>query len=674
MSTLTRRDFIKASALTGGSLALGFMIGCTPEEITTTNVVNVSPTATEPPAPGLDLTATPAPTATPEPEPGFEPNAYLIIRPDGSVTVMAHRSEMGQGVNTSVPMIVAEELDAAWESISIVHAPADPVYGDQQTGGSQSISGSYDTLRMAGATARTMLIMAAANRWGVAPEDCTTERGTVRNGDQVLTYGELASAAAELPVPSGAAVTLKNPDDFTIIGTSRSLIDNPQYVNGSAIFASDMVLEGMLYAVIARSPVVGGTVVSFDASAANAVDGVEQVFQVYGGVAVLATSTWAALKGRDALEITWSEGSSNLSTESIREVAGYGFTLRGEDDHTMEAVYEVPYLAHATMEPMTCVAHVQADRCDVWAPTQDRQSAKQIATLTSGLPSDNVFVHVPLIGGGFGRRLQSDYVSEAVEISAQAGRPVKLFWSREDDIRNDYYHPLSLNYRYADLDTLSIRGNSSLGPGLQTGAWRSVENFPEAFAANCFQDEVAARVGLDPYELRMQSLNERQQGVLRLAAEKAGWGQPLPEGHAHGIAVHSTFGVTHVAQIAEVSIEDGEIRVHKVTCAVDCGRVINPDGVIAQMESGIIFGMTAALYGEITLEDGQIRQSNFHDYRLVRMPEAPVIDVHILETDNSPTGIGEMGVPPIAPAIANAIFALTGNPVRKLPIRLNQSP
>jgi isoquinoline 1-oxidoreductase beta subunit len=386
---------------------------------------------------------------------------------------------------------------------------------------------------------------------------------------------------------------------------------------------------------------------------------------------VLATSTWAALKGRDALEITWAEGNADLSTESIREAVESLIRLRGEDDNTMEAVYEVPYLAHATMEPMTCVAHVQADRCDVWAPTQDRQSAKRVATSVSGLPSDDVLIHVPLIGGGFGRRLQSDYVSEAVEISAKAGCPVKLFWSREDDIQNDYYHPLSFNYRRAELDTLSIRGNSSSGYGLQTGAWRSVENFPEAFATNCFQDEVAARAGLDPYELRMQLLNERQQGVLQLAAEKAGWGGPLPEGHAHGIAVHSTFGVTHVAQIAEISIEDGEIRVHRVTCAVDCGRVINPDGVTAQMEGGIIFGMTAALYGQITIEDGQIQQSNFHDYRLVGMREAPAIDVHILETDNSPSGIGEMGVPPIAPAIANAVFALTGNPVRRLPIRLN---
>ena len=388
---------------------------------------------------------------------------------------------------------------------------------------------------------------------------------------------------------------------------------------------------------------------------------------------MLATSTWAALKGREALEITWSEGNVDLSTESIREAVESLIRLRGEDDNTMEAVYEVPYLAHATMEPMTCVAHVQADRCDVWAPTQDRQSAKRVATSVSGLPSNDVFIHVPLIGGGFGRRLQVDYVKEAVEISALTGRPVKLFWSREDDIRNDYYHPLNFNYRRADLDTLSISGNSNVGYGLQTGAWRSVEEFDTAFATNCFQDEVAARVGLDPYELRMQSLNERQQGVLQLAAEKAGWGQPLPEGHAHGIAVHSTFGVTHVAQIAEVSIEDGVIRVHKVTCAVDCGRVINPDGVIAQMESGIIFGMTAALYGEITIEDGQIQQSNFNNYRLTRMREAPVIDVHILETDNSPSGIGEMGVPPTAPAIANAVFALTGNPVRRLPIRLDQS-
>jgi isoquinoline 1-oxidoreductase beta subunit len=656
MSALSRRGFIKASALTTGGLVLGFFVGCTTEEIAEAAVVNVSPTATEPPAQAPD----------------FEPNAYLIIRPDGSVTVLVHRSEMGQGVNTSVAMIVAEELDADWESISVMQAAADPVYGNQVTGGSQSISSSYDNLRMAGATARLMLVRAAAAMWGVSPESCSTEKGTVRSGDQVLAYGELASAAAELPAPQREEVELKEPDDFTIIGTSKSLIDTPQYVNGSATFASDMVLEGMLYAVIARSPVVGGKVISFDASAADAVDGVEQVFEVEHGVAVLATSTWAALEGRDALEITWDDGSADLSTESIREAVENQTRLRGEDDSTMEAVYEVPYLAHAAMEPMTCVAHVQADRCDVWAPTQDRQSAKRAAAAVSGLLPDDVFIHVPLIGGGFGRRLQVDYVEEAVEISALAGRPVKLFWSREDDIQHDYYHPFNLNYRRADLDTLSItNAYSSEAYGLQTGAWRSVSEFNDAFATNCFQDEVAAKVGLDPYELRMRILNERQQGILQLAAEKAGWGLPLPEGHAHGIAVHSTFGVTHVAQIAEVSIEEGEILVHRVTCAVDCGRVVNPDTVIAQMEGGIIYGMTAALYGMITIEAGQIQQSNFHDYRLVGMREAPVIDVHILETDHSPTGIGEMGVPPIAPAIANAVFALTGDPIRKLPLRLD---
>ncbi len=664
MKTLTRRDFIKASALTGSGLVLGFMIGCKPGETAETPIVNVSPGATNPPAQESDA------AATPEPEPTFEPNAYLIIRPDGTITVQAHRSEMGQGVNTSVPMIVADELDADWDSIRIIHAPADSVYGNQVTGGSQSISSSYTPLRRAGAAARMMLIAAAADQWGVSPADCTTENGTVRSGDQTLTYGELALAAAELPVPED--IELKDPADFTIIGTSKGLIDNPQYVDGSAEFCSDIVLEGMLYAVIAHSPVLGGEVVSFDASAAEAVEGVEQVLQVKNGVAVLATSTWAALQGREALDITWDEGAADLSTEGLRADVEGQITLR-DDPNIFEAVYEIPYLAHADMEPMCCVADVQADRCDVWAPTQDRQSAQRAAsTAAGGLSMSKVFIHVPLIGGGFGRRLQVDYVEEAVEISMLAGCPVKLFWSREEDFKNDYFHALNFHHRFSEAGTLAIRQDSKAAFSLdiRTGAWRSVEEFNESFATNCFQDELAAEEGLDPYTLRMEILSERQQGVLQLAAEKAGWGQSLPDGHAHGIAVHSTFGVTHVAQIAEVSIEDGKIRVHKVTCAVDCGRVINPDGVVAQMEGGIIFGMTAALYGEITIEDGQVQQSNFDDYRLARMWETPVIEVHILETDNSPSGIGEMGVPPIAPAIANAVFALTGNPVRKLPIRI----
>jgi isoquinoline 1-oxidoreductase beta subunit len=578
---------------------------------------------------------------------------------------------MGQGVNTSVPMIVGDELEVDWSTIRIEQAPADSAYGNQVTGGSQSISGSYTTLRAAGAAARAMLVSAAAQTWGVTEAACYAENGAVvheATGER-LTYGELVEVAATLPVPDRDAISVKDPQDFRLIGARKGHINNHDFVTGSAVFASDIQLPGMLVATVEHCPIFGGSLDSFDASAAEQVPGVRHVIEIRAGVAVVADSTWAALKGRDALDITWNEGSyPNLNTDAMRENAATQVNWVNNPD-MLEAAYEIPYLAHATMEPMTCVADVREDGCDVWAPTQDRQKAKRAAVSTSGLPSEAVHIHVPLIGGGFGRRLEIDYVPEAVEISQAVGAPVKLFWTREDDIRHDFYHPYSLTHAYTQGDSIMTQshGQTSRVP---TGSWRSVQNFTNSFTENSIIDEFARARGEDPYAFQLaHHAGTRREAVLRLAAENAGWGEPLPEGWGRGIAVYSTFGVTHVAMVAEVEVRNNQIRVHRVVCAVDCGTVVNPDTVEAQMEGGIVFGLSAALYGEITVAAARVQQGNFNDYPILRIDEMPVVEVHIVESDAPPTGIGEMGVPPIAPAVANAVFDATGKRARRLPIR-----
>lgn len=518
-----------------------------------------------------------------------------------------------------------------------------------------------------------MLVNAAALTWDVDPAACYAELGHVVNSSsgERLPYGDLVAVAATLEPPTHGEFTLKSPEQFRYIGTSLGNWDSPSLVTGQAQFCSDITLPGMVVAMIARPPVVWAEVVSYDDTAARAVEGVRDVRLIRDRVVVIADDTWNALKGREALDITWSAGNTTLSSSATRA------DLEARQDMTkvegtLKASYHIPYQAHATMEPMACVADVRTDSAEVWAPTQDRMAAFNAARNASRLPQDAITLHVPLIGGAFGRRLQIDYVTEAVAISREIGLPVKLFWTREDDMQNDFYHPFSVSAAEGKLSSPGLPTVRVQQAGmLPTGAWRSVENFTNAFPLESCVDEIAAAAGQDPVELRLAlHAGTPRERVIRLAAEKADWGTPLPDGWGRGIAVYSTFGVTHVVHVVEVEVSArGDIRVHRVVCAVDCGIVINPDGVIAQMESGIVFGLTAALKARITVEDGLIQQSNFHDYPLLRFDETPQIDVYIVESDARPTGIGEMSVPPVAPAVANAVFAATGKRVRHLPIR-----
>lgn len=690
---IDRRDFLKVSALTGSGLLLGFRL---------------------PPQAGDEVRLMTAVTADAAEQAAFEPNVYLHIDADGTVTLTVHRTEMGQGVQTALPMIIADELEADWSKVCVRQAPAETAYGDMVTGGSVSVQTTYAILRMAGATARTLLVTAAAQLWGVPVEECRAQEGAVYHdaSGRQAAYGDLVETAAALPKPGRGEVVLKDPSQFRLIGTPRGQIDEPEMVTGSAVYASDIQLPGMLYAVIARCPVFGGSVASFDASDAQAVPGVRQVLQVSTGVAVVAESTWAALNGRDTLKVEWDYGSNaDLNSDGIRQMAleridrlaENGSAMAADAASVVEAYYEVPYLSHADLEPMVCVADVRQDSCEVWAPTQDRMAARGAAQSASRVGGRGITIHVPPLGGGFGRRLRVDYVGEAVELSKAVGAPVKTFWSRDEDLQHDFYRPASLHRVRAGLDAENmpltwehylsaqmIGGASELEEGaiipyrigkktvrstvlslpIPTGYWRSVFNTQNAFVSESFIDELAAAAGRDPVEFRLSLLDDRAplKRVLQLAVERAGWGSELPAGWARGVACHTTWS-THVAQVAEVSVEEGKVRVHRVVCAIDCGKVVNPGMVEAQMEGGIVFGLTSALYGEITLQDGRVEQNSLRDYRLLPFDEMPAVEVIIVPSDAAPLGVGEMGVPPITPAVTNAIFAATGRRIRRLPIR-----
>ncbi len=667
---ISRRRFLKISTQAGAGLVLGvYLSGCQSS------------------APALPETA----------ENAFSPNVYLKISPDDVVTITVPRMEMGQGVRTALSALVAEELDANWDSLRIETAPGDPKYGNQETGGSTSIDTFWMPLREAGALAKNMLITAAAQTWGVDPAACIADAGQVvnQNDNRRLSYGELAATAAQLPVPEADSIPLKSPSDFKLIGQSLKRVDDPQFVDGSAIFASDIKLPDMRYAAIVRPPVFGATLKSFDAAKAKSIAGVLDVVEIDNAVAVVAKNTWAALQGQKALQVSWDEGQyANLNSETIRQeilaqlpkrVTVGNQPAQLQEDGGLDVLYEIPNFAHAPMEAMNSIAHFKDNACQVWAPTQAPQLARtavytsvnqgRLATLTNrfnGWSQEAVTINTPLMGGGFGRRLNVDYAVEAAQVSKAINAPVQVIWTREDDIQHDFYFPMGCYRLRAPLKAQAkIEGKRYKGPDIiPHGAWRSVQNFSRAYVEESFIDELAHALGQDPYELRMQRYEDpRLKNVLQLAAEKGDWGSPLPAGWGRGIAAYSTWKKTPTAEVVELSVSDaGEIKVHRVVCAVDCGIVINPDMVAAQMEGGIVFALTAALKSKITIKNGRVQQSNFHDYPILRMDEMPKIDVHIVSSSQPPTGVGEMSGPPLTPALANAVFNATGVRVRHIPI------
>ncbi len=643
------------------------------------------------------------------------PNLWVRIDPDNTVTVRVAKSEMGQGVLTALPMLLIEELDADWSKVRVEQAPADSQYGTQLTDGSSSVSGSFFSLRQAGAEARALLVEAAAQQWGVDPAACRTEKGVVLHpaSGQRLAYGVLTEAASALGKPSPADLKLKKPAQFSLIGTRAPRLDTPAKIDGSAQFGLDVRVPGLRYAAIARPPVPGASLKNLNSASASAVPGVLQVLQVPGGVVVVAENTWAAMQGREKLELTWDDGpNARLDSAFVRaqlaaevqKLAAANSQTASAGAKTLQAIYETPYQAHATMEPMNCTAWVQADRCEVWAPTQDPSGAQIAASAASGLLANQVIVHVTLMGGGFGRRAQSDFVSEAVQVSRAIGQPVQVVWTRQDDLQHDFYRPATLHQLSATLDgtghiqawthfvaaqhmanqvtlgaelpysipTQQLHG-STVSLAVPAGIWRAVEYSYTTFVVESFLDEVAAAAGQDPYQLRLQLLdsNPRLKAALMLAATKAGWGTPLPAGRGRGIAC-AMFSIsnTAVAEVAEVSVEsDGTVRVQRVVCGVDCGLVVNPAIAEAQLEGAIVYGLTAALKGEITFANGRVQQQTFAEYPLLRMDEMPGVEVYFVPGGTAPNGLGEPGLPPIAPAVANAIFAATGKRLRRLPIR-----
>jgi isoquinoline 1-oxidoreductase beta subunit len=707
-STLNRRSFLQVSAAAGGGLLVG---ACLPSWT------------------GTDLVSAAG---------SFEPNVWIKVNTDDTVRIMLTMLEMGQGVMTSMPMLVAEELDFDWSRIKTEWAGADPKYGNpnfggqQLTAGSNSVRGMWKVLRESGATARVMLVQAAAQTWGVPENSCTTDKGEVihQASGRRLKYGALVDKAAALPVPSG--VTLKDPKNFKVLGNSLARLDVPEKVNGSAVFGIDVKLPGLLTAKVVRCPVFGGKVARFNADKAKAVPGVKNVVQITNGVAVVADNYWSASRGAQALEVTWDEGPlAKLTSADIlakyRELAQQpGKVARndGNADATIassksfERTFEAPFLAHATMEPMNCTADVRADGCDVYVPTQGQTPSHQAAVAASGLPADKVKVHVTYMGGGFGRRGEADFVMDAVETSKAIGKPVKVIWSREDDMQHDYYRPVSyarmwgavdgsgkptvfkqhivqqsLMKRIGGLppngvDFISVDGSANLpydipnirveytehDPGIPFGFWRSVGASFQGFVVEAFIDEMAAAAGKDPFQFRRDLLGKspRHKAVLELAAEKAEWGKPLAAGRARGIAVMDAFG-SYLAQVTEVSVDArGAVRVHRIVCTVDTGWVINPDTIKAQMEGGIVYGLTAALRGEITIKNGRVEQRHFGDYQMLRHNEMPVIEVYIVPSTEMPGGIGEPSTALAAGSLVNAVAAATGRRIYSLPIKADQ--
>lgn len=704
----SRRAFLKASAASGGGLLLGFSLPALMRE---------------------------ASAALPD---SFSPNAFIRIDADSVITLTMPYVEMGQGTYTSIPMLIAEELEVDLRQVRLEHAPPDQKrYGNpylggiQGTGNSTAIRATWEPLRNAGATARVMLIAAAAQSWKVDPSTCHAERGEVVHRDSArrIKYGALAGDAAQVPVPEN--VELKRPDQFKLIGTPVKRLDAASKVEGMATYGIDVKLPGLKVATLAQSPVFGGRLKNVDDTAAKAVKGVRQIVRLDDAVVVVADHMGAAKKGLSALVIAWDDGpNATLGTEDVASELEKGTLDPGEVAQStgdvagamtkavtkVEAIYHVPFLAHAAMEPMNCTVHVQKDSCQVWVGTQVIGRAQSVAAKITGLPADKVVVHNHLIGGSFGRRLEVDGVARAVQIAMHVDGPIKVVWSREEDIQHDMYRPyfvdrisaglddagmpVAWNHRFAGssviarwappafrngIDSDTVEGAIKLlyalpnmrveylrkePPGIPTAFWRSVGPSHNVFVVESFVDELAAAAKRDPVDYRRALLDKapRARAVLELAAAKAGWGEPLPAGSGRGISLQSAFG-SYMAQVAEVQIsKEGDVRVRRVVCAVDCGSVVNPDTVRAQVQGAVMFGTSAALFGQITLKGGRVEQSNFHDYSVLRIHEAPVIEVHIIESTAPPGGIGEPGTSAIVPAVTNAIFAATGKRLRKMPV------
>jgi len=728
-SVVNRRDFLKKGAAGGAALVIGF---------------HLSPGAFADQAQDQEK-------KSPNP---FD--AWVRITPDNRVTLILAKSEMGQGVYTSLPMIVAEELCVDWKQVHVTQAATNPKIYDHGTGGSGSVADSWLPLRQAGAAAREMLVSAAAQKWEVTPDTCKAANGQVIHGSpkRYLSYGELVEAAAKLPIPNLNTVALKNSSDFTVVGHDTHRMEGRDKTTGAAKFGIDSRMPGMLFAVVARCPVFGGKVASFEATKAKATPGVRDVFQIEisgrgasttGGVAVLADNSWAAIQGRKALEVKWDEGSAatesseGLHQQFLENAAKPGKVVRNDGDadaalakatKKIEAAYELPFAAHACMEPMNCTVHIQADRAEAWVPTQGPQWAQSVIAQIAVLPPEKVIVHTTLMGGGFGRRYQADFVMEAAKVAKAAGKPVMVLWTREDDMQHDFYRPASYHKLKGALDddgnlvawkhfqtstsiaakwrengaekpeqgefgtgstipytTPNIRIEYTLAESSAPRAWwRSVEHSSSGFVMESFIDELAHSAGQDPLAFRLKLIGSdrkipqfddekeppldtaRLKGLLRLAAEKASWGRPLPKGQGRGIAAFYSFN-SYTSCVAEVSVEKGSVKLNRVVYAVDCGRPINPDGVRAQIESAAIYGLSAAMHDAITVKNGRVEQSNFNDYDMPRMSETPKTEVHVVMSKEEPTGIGEPGLPVVAPAVCNAIFNAIGKRLRRLPIR-----
>ena len=707
--TVSRRDFVVVLTATGGGLMLGWRVG------------DASGTATAATAP-----------------PGFAPNAFIRIGRDGRVTMIIGQVEMGQGMYTAMPMLLAEELEVGLDQVQLEHAPPDdklyanPLVGFQMTGASSSVKFLYEPMRRAGAAARSMLVAAAAQTWNVDAASCRAHRGVVTHTPtgRKLAYGALVDRAATLSVPT--QVTIKDPTDFTLIGTPAKRLDTPAKVNGTAQFSIDVRLPGMKIATVAASPVLGGKLAELDDSKAKAIAGVHQIVRLDDAVAVVADHMWAAKQGLAALVIRWDDGpNGTISTaDVVRELDAAsqqpGVVARKQGDAAaalagaasrIEAVYQVPFLAHTTLEPPNCTVQVRPDGCEVWTGSQVLSRAQATAAKVTGLPLEKVVVHNHLLGGGFGRRLEHDYVTQAVRIAKQVDGPVKVVWTREEDVQHDVYRPYYYDRLAAGLDargqpiawTHRLVGPSILArwappafqngldgdaldgavhlvydipaiqveyvrheePVLNTGFWRGVGVTHNTFVIEGFIDELAAAAQQDPFEYRRALLakSPRARAVLELAAEKAGWGAKLPAGRGRGIALMYSGWDTYLAEVADVEVSPpGEVRVRRIVCVVDCGTIVNPDIVKAQIEGGVMFGIGGALWGEITLKNGRVEQSNFHNVRVLRINEAPAIDVHLVRNGEAPGGIGEPGTAVTAPALANAVFAATGKRIRTLPL------